>query len=77
MYKRKSYEHEKELRAVIMNRNNSQGKIVKVDLNILINRVYVAPNSKKWFYELLKKTLVRFGLSKEVINSVIDKSPLY
>jgi len=77
MYKRKSYEHENELRAIIMNGGNVPGKLVPTDLNLLIDRVHVAPNSKKWYYELVKKTVKRYGLDKEIINSTLDQTPLY
>jgi len=77
MHKRKSYEHEKELRALILNAENVSGKLVSTDLNVLIDRVYVAPNSKRWYYELVKKTVIRYGLDKEVINSILDQTPLY
>jgi len=77
MYKRKSYEHEKELRAIIMNGENVSGKLVSTDINVLIDRVHVAPNSQKWYYELVKKTVKRYGLDKEVIDSALDQTPLY
>jgi len=77
MHKRKSYEHENELRAIIMNGDNVSGKLVLADLNILIDRIYVAPNSQKWYYELVKKTVIRYGVDKEVKSSALDQTPLY
>jgi hypothetical protein len=77
MYKRKSYEHEKELRAIIMSGESVSGKLVATDVNVLIDRVHVAPNSQKWYYELVKKTVKRYGLDKKVIDSALDQTPLY
>jgi hypothetical protein len=77
MYKRKSFEHENELRAIIMCGENISGKLVSTDLDILIQSIRLAPNNQKWYYELVKKTIKRYGLDKKVINSALDQTPLY
>lgn len=89
VYKRKSFEHERELRAVItkwpltdegfdFNAEPAEGGVLeKVDLSQLIEAVYVAPSSPSWFYKLVKKILVRYGLNKPVIQSSLDDKPVY
>jgi hypothetical protein len=69
MHKRKSFEHERELRAILWlisfrNYVPIEGKSppppdvgisLPVDLDRLIEAVYVAPTSPEWFYDLAKK----------------------
>ena len=74
-YKRKSFEHERELRA-IQNLSNEviediflkdelkKGGIwKKVKLNNLIQNIYLPPNCTNWFYDLVKKVVKRYGLT--------------
>jgi hypothetical protein len=77
MYKRKSFEHEKELRAVVMDGDNAPGKLLAVDLKTLIYKIHLAPDSEGWIHGLLKKVLARYGLEKDVLNSALDQTPLY
>ena len=77
MFKRKSFEHENELRAVIMDGDNVPGKPVSVKIDTLIQRIHLAPNTQEWLYELVKKVISKYGLDKDVLNSALDKTPLY
>jgi len=89
MSKRKSFEHERELRALIwtlqhgknsINENryaDVKGITVPVDLNELIDRIYVAPASPIWFEELVTSVMKRYQLSKETIQSDLLSDPLY
>jgi hypothetical protein len=45
------------------------GKYVKVDLEKLINRVYVSPNAPSYFKEVVESIISKYGLSKEIIKS--------
>jgi len=76
LYKRKGFEHERELRAVIMQATKS-GLLVPIDINIFIEKVYVSPTAKPWILDLVKKIVGRYELKKEVIRSEMDKDPLY
>lgn len=79
MHKRKSFEHEKELRALINtplptypegNRYQEiYGLHVKVNLDTLINRIFVAPTAEHWIKELLRSILDRYNIEKEIIQS--------
>ena len=54
-FKRKSFEHEKEVRAIFHDHDSKSelGKFIQVDLNILIDQIYVSPTSQNWFKELV------------------------
>lgn len=80
--KRKSFEHEKELRVFYsekldppFNRNKlplyPNGFKVKVNLNKLIKGIYLAPNSPGWLSKLLEQIISRYG-----INAPIHKSEI-
>lgn len=79
LHKRKHFEHEHEVRAIVMPKSpdNSPGKLIAVDLNILIDRIIVAPNSLVWVHDLVKKEISRYGLSKGVVHSELEQGPLY
>lgn len=78
IHKRKSFCHEQELRAIIRNYDydlSTGGIKLSVDLNLLIEKVYVAPNSQLWFTNLIKDFLKPYSL--EVINSKLADKPIY
>jgi len=99
MHKRMSFEHERELRAMIYipsddpNRYLSiavkdrearvgepvgdVGRAVTVNLNALIERVYVAPTSPTWFNDLVLKVMNKYELNKPLINSALDAKPMF
>lgn len=87
LHKRKVFKHEQELRAVIRifpKRNFSQhskttiknGIHVPVDLNVLIDKIFLAPTSPEWQSELLKSIMIKYQLDKEVKQSSLDDKPL-
>jgi hypothetical protein len=98
-HKRKSFEHEAELRGVIQelplipvewNKDGSvnaseydiekpivTGKKLPVNLNELIENVYVAPTSPTWFLDLVNSVLKKYGLDIKVFRSSLDEDPLY
>lgn len=92
VYKRKSFEHEDELRALIwtpqhgkndvVNPQNNKykdvlGLYVPVDLEQLVEKIYVAPNAPTWILELIKTVTEKFGLNKEVVQSNLASTPVY
>ncbi|MFC2123123.1 hypothetical protein ACFLRP_05510 [Bacteroidota bacterium] len=84
-HKRKSFEHEQELRLAIQHfKSIKSGGIigarpprykgipVLVDLNLLIRRIYLAPTSPEWLFELVKSLTIRFELDNtEVLPSAL------
>lgn len=91
VHKRKSFEHEKELRAFIMKwpsdlmrkTNNyteetiNGGISIKVDIEELIERIYIAPNAPKWFTNLVIKVVKRYGYDIEVFQSELNNNPMF
>jgi len=87
MHKRRSFEHERELRALIWTYQHSKndgiryrdvsGIYVPVKLDRLVENVYVSPTAPPWIAELVKAVTIRYGLDKEVRQSDLARRPLY
>jgi hypothetical protein len=89
LHKRSSFEHERELRAVVLSFNMTkdnlpdlnnplgEGIYIKVDLEKLIQNIYVAPTSPQWFVNLVKSVSKKYGLKKPILQSQLDKKPVY
>ncbi|HUU16888.1 MAG TPA: DUF2971 domain-containing protein [Sedimentisphaerales bacterium] len=89
LHKRKSFEHERELRAIIQKVPVRHGRVdwsqeifgigtyVDVDLNILIEKVLLSPTSPAWFSQLVKSVVKKYNVKKEVIQSSLDDQPVY
>lgn len=78
-FKRKSFEHEREVRAVVkdFNHNNEYGKSIDIDLDILIKNIFVSPASQPWFVNLVKDTLNKYDIKKKVRNSSMSTEPFH
>ncbi|MBP6301949.1 MAG: hypothetical protein KBB37_06680 [Bacteroidia bacterium] len=89
VHKRKSFEHERELRGVLMKWPKSTNGIdfqeetiaggvpIKVDIEELIEKIYVAPNAPRWFVDLVKTAIKRYGYNIEVIHSELSNAPMF
>lgn len=86
LYKRKSFTHEQELRAVIPKENENNlnlvsdkehGIVVKVNLPKLVETIHVSPDSPLWLTNLIKDTVKKFEFSFSVVNSKLDNRPLF
>ena len=78
--KRRSFSCEQELRAIRVNFQanvSSRGLYVPVDLKRLIQRIYVAPSSPEWFYELVKSVTKKYEYNFDVVRSELDDSIIY
>ncbi|MDO8178976.1 MAG: hypothetical protein Q7T62_12095 [Undibacterium sp.] len=53
------------------------GKSLKVNLDQLIEGIYVAPGAPPWLTSLTEKIINKYDLKKEVHNSALDGKPLY
>lgn len=82
LIKRKSFEHEKEVRAIVSWRSepwrstepitDAAGYEAVVNLQSLIEQVYVAPRAKQWFVSVVKSVVSQFGLD----NGLVKKSSM-
>lgn len=73
LYKRKSFEHEKELRCVYTDfmevTDDVPGKDVAVDLNQLIEKIYISPYAPQYLKEIIEDVIQKYGYNFEVIKS--------
>lgn len=88
-YKRKSFEHESEIRAhisklpptwreeEISEEELETGLPVSVDLDKLIENVFVAPDSNSYVHDAVESVAEKFGLGSDVVaSSDLDERPL-
>lgn len=78
-WKRLSFQHENELRAILKqecSEENDNGINVKVDLRELIDSIYLFPDSKDWFLKLARTLIDKFGLAEiELRRSSLGERP--
>jgi hypothetical protein len=100
VHKRRSFEYEREIRALHFARrwvedvdapidDSSDIPIVKdapvgppvlpmsVDVDRLIEAVYVSPKAQDWFAELIRSLLLRYGRDWPVHHSNLDADPIF
>jgi len=90
VHKRISFEHEKEVRALITKwpprgekgldfsqETMDNGTAVKVEIETLIERIYVAPSALDWLAELVKAVVTRYGYQFDVVHSKLNEQPLF
>lgn len=92
MHKRKSFEHEKELRALIWTPQHGKntmgshpvntcqehpGLYVPTNLATLVNRILVAPTAPPWIAELVKSVTRKYGFEIPVFQSDLASRPIY
>ena len=89
LHKRKSFEHEREVRAVIadfppLDDNGALsespdvwdiGRSCTVNLLALIHGVVVSPLAERWLFELVQSVVKKYGLPVPVTHSTISKPP--
>lgn len=84
MHKRRSFEHEKEVRAMIQHFNEASedykldhevtqfGLTIPFDINIAIDEIHLSPEAKPWFVKMIQETNTKLG-----ITTPLKKSSLY
>lgn len=77
LHKRISFQHEQELRAIVMSPTFAAGCLVKVDIKRLIEKIYVSPDSEAWIQKLLQKVMSRYNFEIPVEQSQLNQDPLY
>ena len=87
LHKRKSFEHERELRAMIwtMSMKNGEpewdippeqtGLNIPVELAELVEQVVIAPEAPDWFLEIVKAVVRRYKLELRVRQSSLSATP--
>ena len=89
LYKRHSFEHEREVRAITLSDfgpveggiirvaqgRHETGAYYTVDLSHLIKEVVVAPYADDWFIELVQSVASRYGMRGPVSKSRLSETP--
>ncbi len=76
--KRKSFEHEREVRAIILDfEHRDIGKLVSCDVDSLIKRVYVSPEAPSWFISLVNDVNDKYALDVKVTASEFNEEPFF
>jgi hypothetical protein len=76
--KRKSFEHEKEVRALVHDHEClEKGKAIHCNLETLIEEVYLSPKAPEWFVTLLNDVNKKYGLNVKVHQSRLNDEPFY
>jgi hypothetical protein len=78
-FKRKSFEHEKEVRAIYKDFkvDSEFGLPMNVNVKTLINKLYVSPTAQDWFVDVLKDTLEKYELKKKIHRSSMIVEPFH
>ncbi len=89
VHKRKSFEHEREVRAMVTKWPNVEGTIdanhetignglmIKVDIEHLIEQIYIAPSTPDWFSDLVRAVINRYGYVFNVVQSKLSEQPIF
>ena len=89
MHKRKSFSHENEVRIIKDGFNEDSKKVrsgdsnlidgiyVSIDIGNIIENIFVAPTSPKWYFDLVEKMAVIFKVNANVQFSKLDSTPVY
>jgi len=90
VHKRREYESERELRAVITRGDRPRlpngyadldatppetGELVPVDVDALVQEIRVAPGAEAWLAELVTRVQTRYGVSAPLARSALDTPP--
>jgi hypothetical protein len=87
--KRKEFEYENEIRAILFsppyennkiifkNNDGSTGKLVPIEPGKLIERIVLSPSSSKSFIEEVKKATREHGYEFNICQSSLSRDPVY
>ena len=77
-YKRKSFEHEREVRAIIVDYSTStSGLSIPISINSLIDHLFISPYAPKWFEEVVHSVVEKYKLHIPVVHSDMTQRPFY
>lgn len=76
-YKRKAFEHEREVRAIITSHQAHSGIEKAVDLEKLISAVCISPYAPKWFEDVVRNVMQKYELNKPLYYSEMLNTPFY
>jgi hypothetical protein len=92
VHKRKSFQHENEVRAAILKWPaahpdgsgldfNSEtilhGVAVHINTHVLVKNIYVAPGTPEWIVDTVRSVVEHYGYNFPVMQSDLDQQPVY
>jgi len=86
VHKRKSFEHEREIRAVIyydeaeacpFERVGENGLVVRINVAALIEEIFVSPTSESPLLDVVSGLAEKYGLNAPVLESRVNEGPAW
>jgi len=87
LHKRKSFEHEREVRCItakwppgpdtFSTDSIDSGLYIRIDIETLVEKIYIAPSAPDWFTELIKAVVNQYGYSFLIAQSKLDEQPVF
>ena len=79
--KQEAYSYEDEIRLIIMDGSTvdkpSMGKTLEVDLNLLIDKIYISQRSGMEFHLYVEEMLDNYGIKKEIVVTPFARTPSF
>lgn len=76
--KRKSFDHEREVRAIKIDRkSNKSGIVISCNLSVLIEEIYISPTSPIWFEKIVNDISRKYGLNVKARLSQLNEEPFF
>ncbi len=77
-FKRKSFEYENEVRLIVTkNKSKDKGIYIPVNIDKLIERIYVSPYASEWFFDVVRSVVNEYGVHADVTYSTMKATPFY
>lgn len=77
-YKRNSFEHEREVRAIIEDHSTStRGLSITININSLMDCLFISPYTPKWFEDVIYSVVEKYGLHIPVVHSDMAQRTFY
>ena len=80
LYKRKSFQYEREVRIISdVTQNNlklNDGLKINVDVNLLIEKIYIHPKSENWYKNLVIQLVAKLGFDISIEKSDLENDIL-
>jgi hypothetical protein len=87
LHKRKMYAYENEVRCCYVipedksfnwqAQDTNDGVFIDVDLDTLIERIYISPYSPNWIYDIVTGINKKFNIQKEIVHSTVFDTTEY
>ena len=77
-YKRKAFAYEQEVRAVLTDfKAKTSGVSIHVDLDKLIEAIYISPYAPAWFESVVHSVAEKYGINKPIYYSEMKEAPFF